>query len=105
MAGTMPDKPVCVAYGTADRQSVVPVDWRPDLTARAAVDDSGLLDAYPEIDCEKLTLGIFGRPVPAQHVLQPGDRVEIGRPLIRDPRQMRREAVADGAVVGQKKHG
>ncbi len=105
MAETTPDKSVSVAYGTAVQQTVVSVDWDPGLTARMAVERSGLLDAYPEIDRKNLTLGIFGRPVPADHALQPGDRVEIARPLIRDPRQMRREAVAEGAVVGQKKGG
>ena len=105
MAETMRDATVCVAYGTAVRQLVVSVQWQQDLTARAALDRSGLLDEYPEIDVENLVLGIFGRPVPEHHVLQPGDRVEIGRPLIRDPREMRWEAVADGGVVGQKKSG
>ena len=52
-----------------------------------------------------LVLGIFGAPVPEQRVLQPGDRVEIARPLIRDPREMRWDAVAEGSVVGQKKGG
>ena len=103
MAETGSDTRVSVAYGTAVRQSVVSVPWHQGLTARAALDHSGLLEAYPEIDSNNLVLGIFGRPVSGQTVLQPGDRVEIGRPLIRDPREMRWDAVADGGVVGQKK--
>ena len=103
MAETVLDAMVAVAYGTAVRQSVVTVAWRSGLTAKAAVERSGLLEEYPEIDAENLVLGVFGKPVPEQHALQPGDRVEIGRPLIRDPREMRWEAVADGGVVGQKK--
>jgi len=105
MTETATDPNVDVAYGTADSQTVVAVEWQPDLTARAAVDRSGLLDKHPEIDIEGLVLGVFNQPVPDQHVLRPGDRVEIGRPLIRDPREMRWEAVAEGAVVGQKKNG
>ena len=104
MAETMHGAAVSVAYGTAARQSIVSVPWERDLTARAALDQSGLLDEYPDIDVENLVLGVFGSPVPAHHVLQPGDRLEIGRPLIRDPREMRWEAVADGGVVGQKKN-
>lgn len=103
MAETVPDATVAVAYGTAVQQSVITVEWRAGLTAKAAVERSGLLEEYREIDAENLVLGVFGRPVPEQHVLQPGDRVEIGRPLMRDPREMRWEAVADGGVVGQKK--
>lgn len=103
MAETKVDATVSVAFGTAERQSVVSVPWMPDLTARAALDRSGLLEEFPDIDVNNLALGIYGRPVPADHVLQPGDRVEIGRPLLRDPRDMRREAVADGGVVGQKR--
>ena len=83
MAEAVRDATVSVAYGTAVRQSVVSVQWQQGLTARAAFDRSGLLDEYPEIDLESLALGIFGRPVPEHYVLQPGDRVEIGRPLIR----------------------
>ena len=102
MAETKLEAQVSVACGTAERQSVVSLPWQRDLTARQALDQSGLLAAYPEIDAGTLVLGIFGRPVAEQHVLKPGDRVEIGRPLIRDPREMRRDAVADGGVVGQK---
>jgi len=105
MTETVTDPTVEVAYGTADSQTVVSIEWQPNLTARAAVDRSGLLDQYPDIDVEGLVLGVFNKPVSEQHVLQPGDRVEIGRPLIRDPREMRWEAVAGGAVVGQKKNG
>jgi len=93
---------VSVAYGAAARQSIVDVNWEPNLTARMAVDRSGLLAEYPDIDTGNLVLGIFGRLVAQEHVLQPGDRVEIGRPLIRDPRDMRRDAVAGGGVVGRK---
>jgi putative ubiquitin-RnfH superfamily antitoxin RatB of RatAB toxin-antitoxin module len=103
MAEITPAATVSVAYGTAAGQSVVPVQWHRGLTARAALDLSGLLDEYPDIDVDNLVLGIFGRPVSENHRLQPGDRVEIGRPLIRDPREMRWEAVAGGGVVGQKK--
>lgn len=97
------DDTVSVAYGTAARQSVVAVQWQEGLTARAALDQSGLLDEYPEIDTRNLILGIFGRLIAEHHVLQPGDRVEIGRPLIRDPREMRWEAVAEGEVVGRRR--
>ena len=102
MAEPVLEPTVAVAYGTTARQSVVSLPWQADLTARAAVERSGLLEAYPEIDASNLVLGIFGAPVPEQRVLQPGDRVEIARPLIRDPREMRWDAVAAGSVVGQK---
>ena len=87
----------------AESKKTVEVAWSPGLTARAAVDESGLLEAFPEIDREKLVLGIFGHEVPMNRALRAGERVEICRPLIQDPRDMRREAVAEGQVIGLRK--
>ena len=91
---------VAVAYGTRERQRVVTLPWAAGLTARLALERSGLAEEFPEIGERELVLGIFGRPVAPDEPLRPGDRVEIGRPLDRDPREMRREAVAGGDVVG-----
>ncbi|HEX9878087.1 MAG TPA: RnfH family protein [Gammaproteobacteria bacterium] len=90
-----------VAYGTAQRQSLIELPWRAGLTAGEAVEASGLLEEYPEILERPLVLGIFGARVERDRVLEAGDRVEICRPLIQDPRDMRREALARGGVIGR----
>ena len=94
---------VLVAYGKSDLQVVVEVELGRGLTAREAVDRSGLLERFPDIDAAALVLGIYGKRVPGSQVLRAGDRVEICRPLRKDPRDMRREALAAGTVIGQPK--
>ncbi|MDN3378143.1 MULTISPECIES: RnfH family protein [unclassified Pseudoalteromonas] len=60
-------------------------------TAEEAVIKSGILEKCPEIDASKLTLGIWNRTCKLTQVLEQGDRVEIYRPLIADPKDARRK--------------
>jgi putative ubiquitin-RnfH superfamily antitoxin RatB of RatAB toxin-antitoxin module len=90
-----------VAYATPERQQVVRLPWKGPLTAKEAVIRSGLLDAFPEIGTRRLVLGIFGRRVAPDTLVAPGDRVEICRPLRRDPRDMRRVLAERGLVMGE----
>ena len=89
-----------VVYATPDDQRFVTLEYAPGLTARAAVEASGLLAAFPEIASRPLVLGIFGEAVDGDRLLSPGDRVEICRPLLRDPRTLRRELLQHGQVMG-----
>jgi putative ubiquitin-RnfH superfamily antitoxin RatB of RatAB toxin-antitoxin module len=70
------------------------------MTAAAAVARSGLTARYPEIGESELILGIWGVEVTPDWQLQPGDRVEISRALVADPRDLRRELVSGGRVMG-----
>lgn len=70
-------------------------------TARQAVIQSGIDEQWPEVDVRGAPLGIFSRkldgrqqPLPEEYTLQPGDRVEIYRPLEIDPKQARRQRAA-----------
>lgn len=80
-----------VAYARPEEQMIVPVRVAPGCTALQAVQDSGILEHFPEIDLEQAKLGVFSKVVarPGEHVLQPGDRVEIYRPLLIDPKEAR----------------
>lgn len=91
---------VDVVYALPERQVIVSVPAEPRLTAGEAVERSGLRSLFPEIAGHQLVIGIYGKRVDAGHVLAAGDRVEICRPLRADPRQMRRDLVADGRVMG-----
>ena len=81
-----------VVYATTDEQRIVRVQYEPGLTAQRAVELSELAKAFPEIAAQPLVLGVFGVRVSLDHCLERGDRVEICRPLIRDPRDRRRES-------------
>jgi hypothetical protein len=89
-----------IVYALPDTQDIVSVPYRPGLTAERAVQLSGFLDAYPAINRQPLVLGVFGTRVPLDHPLAAGDRVEICRPLEKDPRERRRELAVKKPVRG-----
>lgn len=93
---------VQVVYVDAAEQYLVTVGWHPQLTAMQALEQSGLLARLP--DGQDLTVGIFGQKVddPATYLMQAGERLEIYRPLIRDPRDVRRKR-AEAHPVGRFK--
>lgn len=80
-----------VAYGDAERQKIIALVAHPGMTARQAVERSGMVRFFPEIDMQALDLGIFSNACPPDTVLRDGDRVEIYRPLLCDPKEMRRQ--------------
>lgn len=83
--------PVEVAYALPDRQTLLRLDVPAGTTLADAVRRSGVLEAHPEIDLTSAKTGIFGHHAPSDHVLRSGDRVEIYRPLIADPKAARRK--------------
>lgn len=80
-----------VAYARQDVQALVAVDVPPGARLIDAVELSGLLQRFPEIDPQRLDAGIFSRPAAADTPLRPNDRVEIYRPLLVNPKEMRRK--------------
>jgi putative ubiquitin-RnfH superfamily antitoxin RatB of RatAB toxin-antitoxin module len=80
-----------VAYALCDEQALIALEVEEGASAREAVERSGLLQRYPEITLARAGLGIFGKPVEPDRRLRDGDRVEIYRPLLADPKDARRE--------------
>ncbi len=78
-----------VAFAAPGRQQIVALRVPAGTTAGEAVELSGLRMVFPGIE-PKPVVGIFSRKVPLEQVLAPGDRVEIYRPLIADPKEVRR---------------
>jgi putative ubiquitin-RnfH superfamily antitoxin RatB of RatAB toxin-antitoxin module len=64
-----------------------------------AIERSGLLAQCPEIDLAVFKVGIFGKVAKIDQVLEEGDRVEIYRPLIADPKEARKRRAAEGKVL------
>ncbi|ROR32072.1 RnfH family protein [Inmirania thermothiophila] len=91
-----------VVYARADEQLVLELEVEPGTTAEEAVRRSGLLERFPEIDLARNKLGVYGKVVKPGHELAPGDRVEVYRPLIADPKEVRkRRAAAQDEDSGQ----
>ena len=93
---------VVVAYALPEQQSVTPVEVKAGSTAHDAVQLSGVLGRFPEIASKPLELAVFGRKVQPTTPLKPGDRVEILRPLLRDPKETRRQLAGRGQTMGRK---
>jgi putative ubiquitin-RnfH superfamily antitoxin RatB of RatAB toxin-antitoxin module len=88
-----------VVYALQDRQEVVALKLPAGATAREAVERSGLPGKYPEIDLAKNKLGVFARLIKSDALLRDRDRVEIYRPLIADPKEVRKKRAAEGKVM------
>ncbi|MBX9446496.1 RnfH family protein [Dickeya chrysanthemi] len=87
----MADIHVEVVYALPDRQYLRPLTLEAGSTAEQAIQASGLLALRPDIDLGVNKIGIFSRPAKLSDVLNDGDRVEIYRPLLADPKELRRQ--------------
>ncbi|HIF18109.1 MAG TPA: RnfH family protein [Cycloclasticus sp.] len=88
-----------VAYATPEKQLILVVPFKEGLTAEQAIVTSGILGRFPAIDLSISTVGIFSKPCQLDTPLREGDRVEIYRPLIADPKEVRRQRAEAGKVT------
>ncbi|MDX8126644.1 RnfH family protein [Methylomonas sp. OY6] len=79
-----------VAYATPDRQLLIPISLAANSTAKQAIEASGILREFPEIDLGQQKVGIFGQICNLDKNLSAEDRVEIYRPLKQNPMDARR---------------
>lgn len=91
-----------VAYALPEKQKIYGLSVEAGTTALEAVKRSQLLKDFAGVDVDTVKMGIFGQSIkaPASHIVQPGDRVEVYRPLIADPKAARRKR-AEKAASGQ----
>ena len=89
-----PTIPVEVVYACPRRQTLLRLDVANGTTVGCALAASGILKFHPEIDLAQQRVGIFGEFVAHDHVLAAGDRIEIYRPLLADPKAVRHARVA-----------
>ncbi|PHM23903.1 RnfH family protein [Xenorhabdus budapestensis] len=87
----MPDINIEVVYALPERQYLRKVKLPEGATVEQAIVESGLLAFRSDIDLAKNKIGIYSRPAKLTDTLEEGDRVEIYRPLIADPKEMRRK--------------
>lgn len=88
-----------VAYALPNEQVIIPVKAPNGVTAEQAIKDSGVLTKFPDIDLSKNQIGIFGKLVKLNTELRHLDRVEIYRPLIADPKEVRKQRAAEGKIM------
>lgn len=90
---------VDVCYALASKQEVVTVSLPAGSTLGDALEASGLLVKYPEIDVKKNKFGIWNKLAKVDAALRQRDRIEIYRPLIADPKEVRKQRAAEGKVM------
>ncbi len=101
MSMAKPMIPVEVVYAKPEEQVILRLEVPEGATARQAIELSGIPRRFPEIDMNNLKLGIFGKLKKLDQVLAPGDRVEIYRKLIADPKEVRKKRAAQGKRTGK----
>lgn len=88
-----------VAYAEPERQLIIAVNVDLGTTVGGAIVQSGIMMEFPELDIENSKVGIFGKASTMMVQLKDGDRVEIYRPLIADPKEVRRQRAAEGKIT------
>ena len=95
-----------VCYALPDGQTLIPVELPEGATVQQALDASGILQRYPQIDLGTQKVGVFGKLKPLDAVLADHDRVEIYRPLLVDPKLSRQRRVEKtrkaGSIEGRR---
>ena len=98
----MPDKIMIeVSYALPKKQIIIPVLVPKDISVKEAIELSGILKKFEGIDLASNQVGIFGKLTTLDKALRDHDRIEIYRPLIADPKEIRRKRAAEGK--GMKK--
>lgn len=88
-----------VAFALAGEQALESVSVPEGTTIAEAISESGIAKKFPDEDLDVLQVGIWGRPVERTARVRHGDRIEIYRPLLRDPRDARRELAQSGLTM------
>ena len=84
-----------VAYALPDKQSLISIKIKNGSTLKDAIEASGILEAFQQIDLTKDRVGIFAKFATLDTILRDKDRVEIYRSLIADPKKARKERAAE----------
>lgn len=85
-----------VAYARPDEQAIIPVDVPEGTTLEQAIVRSRIQERFPEIQLQTAKVGVFGKIGKLSAIVRSGDRVEIYRPLLADPKEVRKKRAAEG---------
>ena len=85
-----------VAYARPDEQVIIPVDAPEGATVEQVLVLSRIQERFPEINPQTAKVGVFGKLAKLSAVVHAGDRVEIYRPLLADPKAVRKQRAAEG---------
>lgn len=88
-----------VVYARSDQAKRVTLTLDEGATVQLAIERSGILAEFPEIDLGRNKVGVWNKLAKLDQVLRDKDRVEIYRPLIADPKEVRKQRAAEGKAM------
>ena len=88
-----------VAYALRHKQTLLNIEVDDNASVEDAIQQSNILKKYPEINLKKNKVGIYGKITSLDVKLREKDRVEIYRPLIADPKEVRKQRAAEGKIM------
>ncbi len=91
---------ITVCYARPDDIFLKTLEVTEGTTIAGAIEASGVLTRFPEIDLARNKVGLFGKLKPTGTIVRDGDRVEIYRPLQADPMESRRRRALHKAAAG-----
>ena len=90
-----------IVYARPERQELASISLPEGSTVGEAINASGLLAKHPEIDMSRNRLGIYAKLAKVDTILRDRDRVEIYRPLIADPKEVRKQRATEGKGISK----
>ncbi|WP_100657058.1 RnfH family protein [Alteromonas flava] len=90
-----------VVYALPEKQTLLPIEVAAGSTVQSAIEQSGILAMYADIDLNENKVGIWNRTVKLTETLTAGDRIEIYRPLIADPKEVRKRRAEKAKEEGR----
>ncbi|CAH0538858.1 RnfH family protein [Vibrio marisflavi] len=89
-----------VVYALPHEQRVLTLAVSSEMTVKEIIEQSGVLAQYPEINLEKNKVGVFSRNISLDATVNDKDRIEIYRPLLADPKEIRRKRAEQAKTAG-----
>ena len=88
-----------VVYALPEEQTLLAFEVDEGATAEEVINQSGILQQYPEINLTENKVGLFSKLIKLDHPVREKDRIEIYRPLIADPKEVRKKRAAEGKAL------
>jgi putative ubiquitin-RnfH superfamily antitoxin RatB of RatAB toxin-antitoxin module len=94
-----------VVFALPEKQVMLALSVERGATVAEAIAASGLAERFPDESIRDLETGIWGHPAARDRCVEEGDRIELYRPLLRDPREARRELAQSGLTMSKPETG
>ena len=88
-----------VVYALPETQTLLSLEVDKGATVKDVILQSSILEEFPDLDIDSLDVGIFGKATKMSQLVRDKDRVEIYRPLIADPKEVRKRKAAEGKIL------